>query len=180
MNLLRSIVIMLAVMTAILTACSSRYRFDMHLTTDEFESHVKVESSEFAEHCGLGDPYEEVKTVAGTGSCLVLTLKGRGSLGPQEKEQIVRFDEHVTCRLHVELPTLEKGRSLNLVDNSFVHRLGRYDIPAEEKVYLPISGTMMMDSLSGDFLFATVHGNFATRGRKTLGINGQFRVRIAR
>jgi hypothetical protein len=180
MNLGRSIIVILVVASTFLTACSSRYRLDLHVTTDGYQLRVKVESSEFAAQCALGDPYSEVKTIAGTGSCLVLTLKGRGSVGPQEKEQIIRFDEHMTFRLNVELPSLEKGRSLNLVDNSFVHRLGRYDIPAEEKIYLPTSGTMIMDSLAGDFLFATAHGKFATRGGKQLSVDGQFRARIAR
>jgi hypothetical protein len=180
MNPRRSIVLIAAILTALISACSSRYRLDLFLTADEVQSRVKIESSEFAPRCGLGDPFSEIKTVAGTGSCLVLTLKGRGNEVVMAKENFLRFDENMTCRLHIEVPALEKGKSLNLADNSFIQRLGRYDIPAEEKIYLPTLGTLMMDSLAGDFLFATIHGRYATHGGKTLGVDGQFRVRIAR
>jgi len=170
------------VITAVLflSACASRYRLDLHMTLDGQQSRVKVVSSAFASRCGLGDPYSDAKTISGTTSCLVVTLKGRGKEISQSNDNIVRFDETMTCRLFIELPDVKKGLTVNLVDNSFVHRLGRYDISAEEKVYLPSLGTLTMDSLRGEFLYATVHGGFSTRGGKTLGVDGEFRVRVDR
>ncbi|MEK7774574.1 MAG: hypothetical protein AAB305_01660 [Candidatus Zixiibacteriota bacterium] len=180
MNLRDAKAILVIPAVLFLSACASRYRLDLNMTLDGLQSRVKVESSEFASRCGLGDPYSDTKTIAGTTSCLVVTLKGRGKEVVQSKDNIVRFDETMTCRLFIELPAVEKGFTVNLVDNSFVHRLGRYDIPAEEKIYLPSLGTLTMDSLRGEFLYATVHGGFSTRGGKTLGVDGEFRVRVDR
>lgn len=163
-----------------LMACASRYRLDLFMALNGSESRVKVESSEFAANCALGDPFSDMKTVVGSTSCLVISVKGRGNEIEQTNENIVRFDEYTTVRLYVELPEMKNSQSINLIDNSFAHQLGRYDIPAEEKVYLPTFGSLVMDSVIDDRLFATIHGRFATHGGKTLAIDGQFKVRVAR
>jgi hypothetical protein len=58
--------------------------------------------------------------------------------------------------------------------------LGRYLMPPDEKVFLPDSGTLVVDSLARNHLYGTIDGWFVNKKGVPLMFDGQFRARIKR
>jgi hypothetical protein len=77
------------------------------------------------------------------------------------------------------MPRAPAPGPLPLVDRSFVQVLGRYEMPAEEKIFLADTGNLAIDSLTTTHLFASIDATYRNREGKPLSYSGQFKVRIA-
>lgn len=54
--------------------------------------------------------------------------------------------------------------------------MGRYDLSADSKVFLPTRGSFMIDSVTTKNLFGTIEGRYQNKDKAPLGINGQFKI----
>ena len=89
------------------------------------------------------------------------------------------FDDYVRYRLFVELPPILEPTTVRLSGKSFVHLLGHYEIPAESKLFFPVSGTLVIDSLAHGKMFATIDGRYENTEKVPLRINGRFKTKVA-
>lgn len=158
--------------------CASRYRLPLYLDLDEKRRTVKVDQTQYLLNARLGDPYQEQKVIVGSGKCLVLLTSTSGETIDLQSKSLLSFDEFLRIRLFVELPENLSQASIELKGHSFVQLLGRYALRPEEKIFLPSSGTMAIDSVVKNRLFATIKGDFANSGGTPLHFDGQFRAKI--
>jgi hypothetical protein len=170
---------MIIVLACLAVGCSSRYRLDFFLVQDEVKEKIKIEMTEYALGAVLADPMSREKVEPGDGNCLILVTGSRGRTIDKEAEDLVSFDRYVRYRVFVQLPEgIESGR-VTLTDNSFVQLLGRYERPAEDKMYLPRDGELVVDSLAGKRLYGSLNGSFENRLGELVGFEGRFKAKIS-
>jgi hypothetical protein len=169
------------VLTVLITlGCSSRYRLDLYLTAEEYTRKVKVEQTEFVPNSRLNDPYQEEKVLTGDANTAIITTGTRWRRPGDNRTFMFDFDEYLKCRLYVQLPQAIKADTIALENNSFVHLLGRYELPPEAKIFLPVAGSLIVDSSTVEEFFATIDGHYENRDGVPLEFEGQFKVKTAR
>lgn len=164
----------------IVAGCTSRYRVDLYLIQGENRTRVKIEKTEYAIDAVLGDPMSRDKLVSGKGNCLVLITGSRGQTLEADTEDLVSYDRYLRYRIFLQLPVVVGPATINLKDNSFVQLMGWYERPAEDKLYFPQSGNLIVDSLSGKRLFGTLDGHFENHLGETVMFSGEFKAKIKR
>lgn len=162
----------------LLFGCASRYRLDLHMTGEGHRKKVKVEKTEFIPGTALNDPYADEKIVAGSTSTAILTTGTRWERSEDFRAFMLGFDEYLKCRLYLQLPYPPTASTIDLPGNSFVHLLGRYDLPAESKIFLPVSGSVIVDSATSKSLFGTIDGRYENSSGAPLEFDGRFKVKI--
>jgi hypothetical protein len=166
-----------ALLAALAIGCTSRYRLNLYLVQDESRRKVKVESTQYITDAILGSPYERDRVVRGRGNCIVLTTGSRGEEVKTTSTDIIAWDRYVRFEVYLQLPPKPAPGTIPLKNNSFVHLLGRYEKPTEEKVFLAQSGNLVIDSLSHEHLFGTIDGQFENAKDETVGFQGRFKVK---
>jgi hypothetical protein len=150
------------------------------MDTDNVWRRVKVEQTQYMINARLGDPYDDQKVLPGTANCLVLLSSSRGERVELGSLSVLGYDENLKVRLFFELPhTLQPAR-LAVKERSFAQMLGRYTVPPEEKIFLPDTGSLMIDSLTKDHLYGTLAARFVNSKGTPLEFDGQFRAKIRR
>jgi len=162
----------------LLLVCTSRYRLDLYLSTEGHTKKVKVENTELLTNSALNDPYAREKTITGELNTAVITTGARWRQPEDKRVFMLGFDEYLRCRVYIQLPLTLIADTIDLQGNSFVHLLGRYDLPAESKIFLPASGTFVIDSVTPKNLFGTINGSYENRSGTSLAFDGQFKMRI--
>jgi len=164
---------------SLLFGCASRYRVELFLLQHDQRTKVKVEKSEYLIGTVLSDPRSQDKVVPGDGNCLVIVTGSRGRTLDTKAEDLVSFDRYDRYCVFLQLPSVPTPDTIPLAGNSLVQQLGRYEVEEEVKMYFPIEGTMVVDSLSGKRLFGGIDGRFENRLKETIAFQGQFKVKIA-
>jgi hypothetical protein len=167
-----------AALILVAAGCASRYSLPLYLDADNRRQKVDVEQTQYLLNARLGDPYNEQKTLPGKSTCLVLLTSVRGERYDPEGPNVLGFDENLKVRLFVELPATLKRDTVQLKARSFVHMLGRYFLQPEEKIFLPDNGTMVIDSLTKKFMYASLNARFVNTKGVPVRFDGQFRARI--
>ncbi len=162
----------------LLATCASRYHLNLFMTAEGLKKKVKVEQTELIPGSQLRDPFADRKVMAGSASILVITTGTRWRQPKDTRVFMFAFDEYLKCRIYVQLPAALTADSIDLLNNSFVHLLGRYDLPAEDKIFPADSGVLVVDSVTSKNLFGTIHGRYKNRSASTLHFDGRFKVRI--
>ncbi|MFQ5500119.1 MAG: hypothetical protein ACE5FH_10665 [Candidatus Zixiibacteriota bacterium] len=163
---------------SLMVSCTSRYRLDLYMTIDEVRRRVAVETTEYVLESRLGDPYTENPLLPGETNCIIITTGARGQTRAEKESAIVGFDEYLRCRVYLELPAILHPDTISLEQRSFVQLLGRYDRPRDEKIFLPVSGDCLIDSITTTKLFATIDGRFENNRGEVIALGGRFRVKI--
>jgi len=158
--------------------CVSRYRLDLYLTSEGSQKKVRVEKAELLVGSALNDPYARQKIISGSSSTAVITTGVRWQQPEDKRVFMLGFDEYLRCRIYLQLPQAPAADTIDLPGRSFVCLLGRYDLPPESKVFLPASGTFIVDSVTAKNLFGTIHGRYENSDGTPLGFDGQFKVKI--
>jgi len=171
---------LLLVLLVLCLTCTSRYRLNLYLVVDGVDKKVKVETTEYVQGATIADPFAEDKLTAGDGNCIILSLGRRGEKQEVGSYSFMGYDEYLRCLLYLQLPLKPEADTINLQRNSFVQFMGRYDVPAEEKIFLPESGTLVVDSLVDKRLYGTVDGAYTNKQGQEVGFTGRFKVKIAR
>ena len=131
----------------ILSNCSSRLRQELFITSDDVKRKVKVIQTELFLSSQLNNPKTENKIIPGKGNTAILTLGCRWSKNDEKSKQLLSFDEYWKARFYLQLPEQLEPQQLNLKDISFFIILGQYQIPKDEKLFLPRSGSLSIDSM---------------------------------
>ena len=162
-----------------LAACTSRYRLDLFLTEGDTQSKVKVEKTEFMAGAVLGDPMSRDKVKLGDGNVIVLITGSRGRTVNTEAHDLMSYDRYARYRLFVQLAATIEAGPIVLKDNSLLQMMGRYELDAEDKLYYPIGGELVVDSLSGNKLFGTIDGRFENHKGDPISLEGRFKAKIS-
>ncbi len=163
----------------LLFGCSSRYRLDLYMMSEGNKKKVKVEKAEFISGSALNDPYAKVKIVDGSASTAIITTGTRWERSENHRAFMLGFDEYLKCRIYLQLPYQPTVDTIVLAGNSFVQLLGRYELPLESKIFLPASGTFVVDSVTSQNLFGAIQGRYENRSGAPLEFDGRFKVKIA-
>jgi hypothetical protein len=83
----------------------------------------------------------------------------------------------VRFEIYLQLPPKPAPGMIPLKNNSFVHMLGQYERPTEEKMFLAQSGSLVIDSLSDKRLFGTINGDFKNSADEPVRFEGRFKVK---
>ncbi|MBN1211460.1 MAG: hypothetical protein JXA92_02690 [candidate division Zixibacteria bacterium] len=143
---------------------------------------VRVEQTEFLENTTLNQPFADIKVLKGTGHCLIVTISTRGEKLPTDRFRTLMFeyDEYLTQKIYIQLPTALEAQKISLSGNSFIHLLGRYDQPPETKIFVPQSGSLVIDSLVKNTLYGTIDGRYENSEKLAVAVDGKFKVKMNR
>lgn len=175
---LPSLKLSIAIFLVILAGCISRYRMDLFLIAEGEPQKLKIEESTLVPNSVIGDPYADVKLRPGSHHTLKLITSMRGKPLYSRPEMVISLDEYFRCCFFVHLPAQPRAESITLEDQSFVQVLGQWEVPSEEKIFLPVSGNLVVDSVASKKLYATIEGRFENRSGKSLEYRGQFKASI--
>jgi hypothetical protein len=177
---LRAICFLALFSSLLVPGCASRYRIELFLMQNYQRTEVKIEKSEYLIGTVLGDPSSQDKVSPGNGNCLVIITGSRGRTLDTKAEDLISFDRYNRFRIFIQLPSVLAPDTLSLDGNSFVQQLGRYEVELENKMYFPIEGKLIVDSLSGNRLFGGIDGRFQNRLEESVAFQGQFKVKVAK
>ena len=169
--------IIVVLMLAASCGVTSRYRLDLFVASEDVRKKVNVENTEIYPNSELGDPYLEYKINDGNGHVAVVTVAARWSQLETERFRLLDFDEYWRCKLFVELSGPLASGPLNFEEHSFLQLMGRYDVSAEDKIFLPAEGAFAVDSVTSKSIFFTIDGKYANRLNESLEFSGQFKIK---
>jgi len=154
----------------------------MFMDFGEERKKVKVEQTEFLENTTLNQPFADIKVLQGTGHCLIVTISTRGEKLPTDRFRTLMFeyDEYLMQKLYIQLPFEFEAQKISLSGNSFIHLLGRYDQPPETKIFVPQSGSLVIDSLAKNTLYGTIDGRYENSEKMVVVVEGKFKVKMNR
>lgn len=167
---------------SILAGCVSRYHMALFMVSNDEQKKVKVDGTEYVTKVNISDPYAANKLAPGDGNCIILRTGTRGEKYQTDMTEslFLGYDEYLKTFVYLEVPGEPEAGSIPLTDkNSFVQVLGRYEQPDEEKIFLPQSGSLVIDSIAGKQMYCTLDGKYANRKGTPLGYVGQFKVKIS-
>ena len=170
---------MLVIAVIVIDACSSRYRFDLYMSTEGNRRKIKVEQTQFIMDANLGNPHADDKVVIGHGNVAVVTIGTRGKRTSDIPTGVFGFDEYLRCQIYLQLPDMPKPDTIDLQDNSFIHLLGRFDWSADDKIFLPDSGFFIIDSVTTSNIFVTINGRYENPSGYTFAFDGRVKTGIA-
>lgn len=176
----RLIFVSVLLLFALTLACTSRYRLDLNMTLGEQTRSLDIETTRYLEQAELGNPLAEQKVMRGEKTVILVRGSTRGMRleSAQEIPTGLSFDEYLKTDIYVELPAEPTVAVLPLAGRSIVHVLERYYQPLEEKVFLAVgAGEITVDSITDDYLFASLRGRYENRSRQVLVLSGSFRAR---
>ncbi|UCE25175.1 MAG: hypothetical protein JSU74_03780 [Candidatus Zixiibacteriota bacterium] len=171
----------LVTIVSLLVACgiTSRYRLDLFVASEDARKKVDVEQTEFVRDAALGDPFGDYKYLEGDASVAVITVTTRWDRLETERFRLLGFDEYWRCRLFLELPQPLQEGQIVLEGSSFLQLMGRYDVEAGDKIFLPVEGSCAIDSVTSKNVFFSIEGKYANRKEEPLEFSGQFKVKNA-
>ena len=169
----------LLLLTILAAACTSRYRLDLFLVQGEDRTKVKVEKTEFMVGAVLGDPISRDKIEPGDGNVLVLITGSRGRTLNANTRDLINYDRYTRYRLFVQLAATVEPGSTQLEGNSLIQMMGRYELDAEDKLYYPTGGQLVVDSLADNKLFGTIDSRFENRHGEAVALVGKFKAKIS-
>jgi|WetSurMetagenome_2_1015567.scaffolds.fasta_scaffold160899_2 hypothetical protein len=174
------ILVGLALLLLSATACTSRYRLEMFMVSGEQRSKIKIEKTEYFMGVVLGDPESKDKVIRGDGNCLVLVSGNRGQGIETKREDLITFDRYERLRIFLQLPAKPQAGTISLINNSFMDRLGRYELEHNDRVYFPTDGHIVIDSVSDGRLYGSLDGRYENGNHDSLTFQGRFRAKVAK
>ena len=172
-----AITLMLILPLILSCGITSRYRLDLFVQSEEMEKKVDVESTQFVKDAVLSDPFQDVKYVGGDGDVAVVTVGTRWNPHDNDRFTLLGFDEYWRCRIFLQLPDDSQPGQLGLHGASFLQLLGHYQLPPEEKIFLPKQGSVVVDSVTSDNVFVTIDAVYASEADRSVKFTGQFKVK---
>jgi hypothetical protein len=139
---------------------------------------VKVETTHYAPNTILNAPEAQQPILPGTRSTAVITTSMRGRESKAEGSQVFGFDEYLRVRVYLEFPAPLVPDTLSLAGRSYAHMLGRYEMSADNKIFRPASGTLVIDSVVKKHLYASIDGTYLNPDSMALTCSGQFKIKI--
>jgi hypothetical protein len=163
-----------------IAGCTSRYRLDLYITEQASRRKVDVQETQYLRGSVLADPTAQNKILPGPGNAIVITFSTRGQRESRPEYSVLTYDEQLTYRVYLQLLERPQPSTVPLRGNSFAQLLGSYEQQPEEKIYLPDSGTFVIDSVTTKRLFGAIHGDFVNSRGTPITLDGKFSVKIAK
>ncbi len=182
MNIQRTVFTVAAlfvVALSLLSACgvTSRYRLDLFVAAEDARKQVNVEQTQFVKNAVLSDPFNDNKYVEGSANVAVVTVGTRWDKQQTENFRLLGFDEYWRCRLFLEISEPVSSGEVRLENRSFLQLMGKYDIEAEDKIFLPSDGSVSVDSVNSKNVFFSINGKYLNRSKEPLEFSGQFKIK---
>ena len=171
--------IALTLLAMLAGACSSRYRLDFYQVNDGERRKIKIEQTQYVPGSVLSLLEDEIKVVSGDGNVAVVTTGTRGERTKREIEYVLSFDEYLRTRLYFQFSWPLRADTTELRDNSLMQLMGHYEWTPAERVFLPQSGRLIVDSVTSKNVFATVSGVYRNSADITYEFDGSFKVKIS-
>ena len=177
----------LAAMMVLPIACTSRYRMNMWLVRGQEQAQrakIDIEETAFAPDTRLSKSNGQPWVLTGDRSTVVISLGMRGEpLDRGAADIALGFDQYLKYRIYIELPPvpINAPDTIPLQGNSIVRLMKFYEIPQNEKTYLPISnrGALIIDSISSGNLFGTFQDAFWENiTGERIGFEGRLKFKI--
>lgn len=168
----------LVLIVAVMIGCSSRYRLEFSVITDTFSATQKAELNKFYKKAMLNNPFREEKIIPGNKNVAVLDMSLRGKKLSSSTEEFLSFDELVKLRIYLQFNKKLSPGVAELKDNAFIALLENYQLDKDDKIFIPKSGQLSLDSLAGDHIFVTVNGSFYNKKEQKIKLNGRVKIRI--
>lgn len=173
----------------LLAACASRYQMNVWLVNEPrpgvYErAKIDVEETNFAPNTRLNGHLETPNVLPGDRSTVIISLGMRGeSLDRTGMDLALGFDQYLKYRIYLELPPspITRSDTVALAENSFVRLMKFYELPPQEKTFLPVgeTGAFIIDSIASGDLFGTFHDAFwENASGKRLGFEGRVKFKI--
>ena len=170
------VALVIIVLQILVISCASRYHLELYMTVEEDRRQIKVESTQYVWDAVLGNPYADNKLDEGIGHVAVVTTSTGLKNYQKGLWRGISTDEYLRCQLYMEVP-LEVGPDTSvLTGKALVHILGRYELPIEDRVFLPKDGFYILDSIADEKLFFSVDGIFSNKSGEQLIFDGEFKV----
>ena len=177
---MRPVVLLIIAAVTLCAGCVSRYRTDLFYLDDSGRKKVKVEETSFTENSRLNLPYEGTKIIPGENGTVVITTGMRGDFLTGNRDLAIGFDEYRKYQIFLDLPLPPQPGTIELVDKSFVRLMKHYEKPAATKIYLPQSGTFVIDSVASGNLFGSIiDGRWLNQDSVQVGFEGQVKFKVA-
>lgn len=165
----------------VLVGCTSRYALDLFVHHNSESEQVNLEDTQIHANQALGDVEANWKLVDSPNRhVLFLDVGTRGEpIETREEVSIVfSFDRYLRTRLYYELPAPLAAGDIPAAGHSLVQILGIYEIPPQDKLYRPESGHLVVDSITSDWLYATIDADFVNHLGDRLGFTGRFKANV--
>ncbi len=161
-------------------ACTSRYRMDLYLVDDFHRYKMQVDQTAFAPNTNLNsNPYDTPKVVVGEKNTVMIATGRRGAPEERVTELGLGIDEYIIYRIYLELPANLEAGNIPLAENSFVRLMKYFEIPVDEKIFLPVDGQFVIDSVRSGNLFGTFsNARWENQNGIPVGFAGRVRFKI--
>lgn len=174
----RTILYVLTIAVGLASAgCVSRYRLTIRASLENRVQNLKVLTSEYFMDARLGAYPDETTLLPADGGVMLITFLAF-SERVEEREQVLKFDESIRYRTYIQLPRTVKPGTIPLEGSSIVELVGRYAEDRSVKLYRPHAGRIIIDSISGSRVYATLAAEYRNVEGTRLAISGQFKARI--
>jgi len=151
----------------------------LHIVDNDKSQKVKVKQTRYIRNADLGDPYHTQKIVPGPHNVAILTTSFSGRTFDSDALPGVQFDEDVRHQVYLQLSGSPALDTIDIINNSLVHLLGRYDWPLEDRIFLPLDGSCIVDSINGDKMFFTLKAAYKNSSGAPLEYDGQFKIKTS-
>ncbi len=172
------IFIILAILLSFLIGCSSRYRTELSIVTDTFSASQKAELNKYYKNAALNNPFREEKIIPGDKNIAVLDLTVRGKKLESSPGEFLTFDEIVKLRIYLQFNSQLSPGVTQLKDNAFISLRENYELSEDDKIFVPVTGELSLDSVSGKHIFASVNGSFFNKKEQKIELSGTIKIRI--
>jgi len=157
-------------------SCASRYRMDLFLTLEQERYNLNIEQSRLLPNTILVFDQSNNRITNGIGNTSIVTVGTKVKDTIQANYPLFQMDEYLRCDLYIQFPDIIKPATSDLQENALLEILEKYEVPAEEKLFMPVSGTCTVDSITPQHIFCSVTGEFANNKGRTLTIDGAFKI----
>lgn len=160
--------------------CTARYRLVMQVSYEDQTSILKPAGTRFYPGAAaVPSPTETI--IPGEGNLLVLSLPVPGARAGEAGVELLAFDQRLVARVYLPLGSAPGPGSMPLrQEESYLLLLGDYLMPEQERQFSPVDSRLVIDSLVGRKLFATIEARFINSNQQVIAITGQFRAPIGR
>ena len=173
----KSLILTIA-LTVFLTACSSRYRLDLYLTADQERKKAEIEGTELVKDAVFEKTENGLELRPDEGHVAIIVAGRRGKKIETGLQYALAFDQNLRVKLYLQLPPKLEPASFDLRGHSAAQLLEHFDQSPAQKLYSPSDGIFRIDSLKKSMLYLTVDGEFKNSEQKSIGLDGQFKMRI--
>lgn len=176
----RSLSFALLVLAALSVGCrtaTSRYRLDLYMTEDRGRKAADINGSKFVVASDFGVYDNQIELRKSASNTLILTASTNWKPTDRKTEEVLAFDKITRYDIYFNIPEPVTPGKIELKDNSVALLTGNYDRAPAQKLYYPEKGTLVIDSVSKSYIFATFNGSYRNIDKQPVSFDGKFKAK---